>query len=51
MADEEVDVQKRLEELGESQVRMLLQTGGLPHSFHLPAVNWLAEKEKQKKKK
>ena len=49
MADEEsVDVQARLEELGESQVRMLLSNGGLPHHFHLPAVEWLASKEKDK---
>ena len=50
-AEEGVDVHARLEELGESQVRLLLSTGGLPHSFHLPAVHWLASKEKKDKPK
>jgi hypothetical protein len=33
--------------LGESQVRLLLETGGLPPSWNLTIIEWLKEKEQE----
>jgi hypothetical protein len=37
----------RLETLGESQVRLLLKTGGLPPSWNLTIIKWLTEKDQE----
>ena len=45
----EIDVHKRLDELGEAQVRLLMSTGGLPTQWHVSIYDWLSKKEKEQK--
>jgi hypothetical protein len=45
MSDEQI--RARLEELGVSQVKTLVATGGLPTTWNLKVAKWLAEKEEE----
>jgi membrane protein YqaA with SNARE-associated domain len=49
--EEKSRVVSRLEEMGESQVRTLLLTGGIASSWHGAAAGWLAEKDAVEKRK
>lgn len=42
-------VTSRLEELGDSQVRLLLSSGGMPSGWQRVALPWLAAKEQQQR--
>ena len=44
--DQQADAHKRFEELGPEQLHTLVSTGGLPARWHLPAIHWLAAKER-----
>jgi hypothetical protein len=46
--DDDVDVEARLDQLGEAQVRLMVSAGSLPVHWHVPIVEWLAKKEKEK---
>ena len=37
---------QRLDELGETQVRLLVSNGGLPSDWNLTIIKWLSEKDK-----
>ena len=39
-----------LEDLGESQVRIMMQYDKLPPAWHVHAIEWLARKDKDKSK-
>lgn len=36
-------INARCAELGEAQVRALMSTGGLPHTWTVPVLAWLAK--------
>jgi hypothetical protein len=45
------EIRARLEELGVTQVRLLLSTGGLPTTWQPNIVRWLAEKDQAEQQK
>jgi Trk-type K+ transport system membrane component len=48
---DEPDVSEHLESLGESQVRLLLLTGGLPGMRRPAIIKWLTEKEREERRR
>jgi len=37
----------RMEELGEAQMRLLMQNGGWPQTYHAATIEWLAKKDQE----
>jgi hypothetical protein len=50
MSDPKQQIIDRMEQLGPAQVRLLVQSGGLPSGWEIHAVEWLAKKDQEERR-